>query len=549
MPDHLTTDLKDTLHKGQRSRLTETSPATGLLLYKGPWSKWQLIHLLKRTMFGAKKADIEYFKEKPLADVVNELLSPTAPLPPPPVNDYDEIGLNNIQPGKTWVNTPYTNEGDDDLRTFSFMKWSMMVFVEQDRSIREKMTLFLHNHFATQPMGRSTMTYLHHTMLRENALGNLKELTKLVTKDAHMLRFLNGEKNTRLAPNENYARELQELFCVGKALPAHYTEDDVKQAARVLTGWKVNYDTHTSNFDEKEHDTTDKTFSSFYHHSIIKGRSGPNAGEEELNDLVNMIFAHPETALFICRKIYRWFVYYEINEQTEKNLIAPLAEILRKNNYELKPVLSALFQSEHFYDSNISASQIKSPLDFCIGLQREFDVKYPPASNFVIRSSIIEHMTHLCGEMGQTYPSPPSVSGWPAYYQVPGFYELWINGSTLPKRNEFSSIMIDYGYNREGFVVGIDVISFAASFSDPGNPDTLISESLELLYRVPVSASSRMALKKNYLLSGQNSDHYWTIAWNDHRNNPSDEIKKGIVETRLKILYRFIVNSAEFQLC
>jgi hypothetical protein len=155
---------------------------------------------------------------------------------------------------------------------------------------------------------------------------------------------------------------------------------------------------------------------------------------------------------------------------------------------------------------------------------------------------------NICGDMGQTYAMPPNVSGWPAYYQVPGFYELWINGSTLPKRNEYSSIMIDSGYNREGFVVVVDVLGFAVSLSDPGNPVSLVDESLEILYRVPVSAEAKNKLIKDSLLSGQNSNHYWTDAWNDYLKEPGNEIKKGIVETRLKNLYRFVVKSAEFQL-
>lgn len=520
----------------------------GLLTYQGVWGKHELVHLLKRTMFGVNKQDIIHFSNKSLVQVVDELLNPAPFHADPPLNDYDSVGTFAVPFGQPWLNAPY-NEKEDGYRILSFRKWTMEIFLNQDRSIREKMLLFWHNHFATQTdAGRSNMVWNHHSLLRQNALGNFKELTRRITLDGLMLKYLNGEENTKLAPNENYARELQELFCIGKGPGARYSESDVKQAARVLTGWKVNTEAGTSFFKEEDHDSGDKTFSSFYNHTIIRGRTGPQAGEQELADLLDMIFANPETALFICRKIYRWLVNAAIDETVEKNIIAPLAAQLIKNKFEIKPLLRSLLSSDHFFDPANCGAQIKSPIDFCIGIQREFGVAYAPKENFYVNYSMLGFLLEFCEQMGQVYSNPPNVSGWPAYYQSPAFYEMWINTSTYPKRNEFSAMMVEYGFNREGRSFGADLLMFARSMENPADPDALIDESLEILYRVPVSEESRSALKKNTLLSGQQKDQYWTDAWNEYIKNPDDAVIKDTVEIRLKNLYRFIVNSAEYQL-
>lgn len=535
---------------GEDIRKSSGTPSANsdLSAYTGSFGTGEIVHLLKRTMFGAKKSDVDYFKKMTLPQVIDELLHPAEFSQPLPVNDFDQVGLF-LPYGATWVGAPYNNAEDDGFRIGSFKKWSLGVFINQDRSIREKMLLFWHNHFATQTdTGRCNLVWNHHKLLRDECLGNFKELTQKITLDPHMLRYLNGEENTKLAPNENYARELQELFCIGKGPGAKFTESDVRQAAKILTGWKVDLDKNTSYFKEDDHDSSDKTFSSFYSNTVVRGRSGPDAGEAELSDLLHMIFSNRETALFICRRLYRWFVYYDIDENVEKNIIEPLADLLIKNAFEIRPVLVSLLGSKHFFDTVNMGAQVKSPLDFCIGLQREFNIPYVLDKDYSINYSMLLFLIEYCSMMGQVYADPPNVSGWPAYYQSPAFYELWINTSTYPKRNEFSSTMIDYGYNREGRFFIADVVAFAKSFPDPGDPDKLISDSLELLYRITVSEDSRNKLKKETLLSGQSGDHYWTDAWKDHIADPSDMVSRNIVESRLKSLYRYIVNSPEYQL-
>lgn len=533
----------------ERDIAVAESVTTSLAVYKGGWTADEVVHLLKRTMFGAKQADVDYFSKKTLPEAVDELLHPSLFTPASlPVNDYDQFGLSGVRMGETWVNAAY-NENDDGYRILSFRKWSMGIFIKQDRSIREKLALCWHNHFATQTnIGHSELIWDHHVLLRQLALGNFKNLLKSVTTDPHMLRYLNGDQNTGAAPNENYARELQELFCIGKGPQSKYTEEDVRQAARILTGWKVDYAGRKSYFKMEEHDSADKKFSSFYKNTVIKGRTGAKAGEEELNALLDMLLANNEAALFICRKLYRWFVYYTIDEKTEREVIQPLAAVFRKTNYEIKPVLKALLTSQHFFDKKNSGGMVKSPLDFCIGLHRELEVESAPEQNYAANYSMYNFLVDFCAEMGQVYGDPPNVAGWPAYYQIPGYYRLWINSSTYPKRNEFGSIMVKYGYNREGYFFVADIVRFTAGLKNPSDPDLLIDQALQLLYRIPVSATAKQELKKSILLTGQSQDHYWTEAWDDYIKNPTDEIKKHIVATRLKNLFSFIVNSPEYQL-
>lgn len=529
----------------------ETSTYSKYLLSSEAWNKNLLIHLLKRTMFGVKQTDLDYFASvSSVQNVIEELLQPTPFNYPPPVNDYDPFGLT-IQPGQTWVHAPYQEtEAEEIGRLRSFQRWSIGLLIQQDRSIREKMVLFWHNHFATQyNIGHSDFLWKHFNLLREQCLGNFRTLVKAITIDCHMLRYLNGEKNTRRAPNENYARELQELFCIGKAVNPGYTEEDVKQVARVLTGWTVDYEKGSAVFQENEHDSGDKTFSAFYGHFVIHSVAGPEAGEKELDQLIDMIFANPETPRFLCRKIYRWFAGIESDtDDKSKDVIEQMARVMTENHFEIKPVLKFLFSSAHFYGDSVMGAQIKSPLDFYIGLQRELDVQYLPESGYQINYSMWQLIIDNCETMGQVYANPPNVSGWPAYYQAPLYYKLWINTSTFPKRNEFSSTLINFGFNREGQFITADLVRFASGFSNPENPQQLIAGIIQLLYRVPVSEQSLTQLKKNTLLSGQESDHYWTEAWQAFQQEPANIVFRSQIETRLKNCLTYIVQSPEFHL-
>lgn len=531
--------------------------SSGLAPYSGAFGTNEIIHLLKRTMFGATKADVDYFKTKTLSQAVNELLTIPASSPAPPIKNYaNSVTAGDpdmaIPAGATWVNINTTDGGVESLRISSLKSWWMGLMLNQNRSILEKLVLFWHNHFSTQTanIGRAIWCYQNNSVLRKNALGNLKQFAKDITLDTGMLRFLNGYLNTNTAPDENYGRELQELFTVGKGInnaTPPYAEADVKAAAKILTGWTINSTTNTPSFTTTKHDISNKQFSSFYNNTVITGRTG-TAGANELDDMLNMIFATDEVALFICRKLYRWFVYYDIDSNTEANVIVPLAQVLRNNNYEIKPVLDVLFKSEHFFDVLNQGCQIKSPVEMSITLCREFGVVFPAATDYVNAYYMWDYIRGTNSNLQQNIGDPPNVAGWAPYYQGPQFYEIWINSDTFPKRNQFTDTMANSGYTRNGKTIKIDFIAFAKSMPNPGDPNVLIDDSVTYLFRLPLTKASKDQLKTDILLSGQVQDHYWTDAWLAYIANPNDTANATIVKNRLRDLYQYLMKLAEYQL-
>jgi uncharacterized protein (DUF1800 family) len=516
---------------------------SGLNPYSGSWTSNEVSHLLKRTMFGAKKADIEYFLGLSPAASVDELLNNLQAVSPP-LRDYgliqDEFGVMHddlgVVQGQTWVNDLNTLSdeivrGDiNNLRTNSLYKWWAGLIVNQNRSITEKMILFWHHHFSVQQeeVGNATMLWRHHKIFRDNTLGSVKQLVRDVTIDPAMLFHLNGYLNSKLAPDENYAREMQELMTVGRGPDSLYTENDVIAAARVLTGWRINSQTLTSYLDNNAHDTGSKSFSSFYNNTTIT-----NNGVLEVDDLVAMIFNTTEAARFICRKLYRWFVYYQIDDTTEANVIIPLGDILRSNNFQIKPVLDALLKSEHFFDVQNQACYIKNPFDIIAGTIREFNVNTPAYTDWQNGYPFFYNIYNKAAEMQQVLFQPPDVSGWTAYHQEPMYYELWVNSNSLPRRASFTDALVNDGV--------IDVRTFANNTSNPSNPNQLIDDITALLLRYPLSAASKSYTKNKYLLNNTTNDTLWTNTWNSNNN--------AVINASLKELFKFIMNLPEYHLC
>jgi hypothetical protein len=520
---------------------------SGLNPYTGVWGDLQVRHLLKRTMFGAKKEDVDYFTSKTMLEAVNELVNTVNSIPPPPVNNYVDP---DILPGETWVNAGVASSGTvSNNRNYSLQSWWTGLQLNQNRSMEEKMVLFWHNHLVTEHPGIDPRyLYRYNAVLRKNALGNFKTMIKEVTLTPAMLYYLNGNKNTKGAPNENYGRELQELFTMGKGPNSKYTEDDVQALAKVLTGYDVSSSTLAYVFKSTNHDTSNKQFSSFYNNTIIAGRTG-TAGEQELDDLLTMMFNQQELSLYICRKLYRFFIYYTINQNIETNVIEPLAAIFRNNNYNIKPVLLALFKSEHFYDALNMGCMIKSPVDYLVGLCREFDVEFPNSStNYVETYALWRVLITSAIDLGQEIGYPPDVSGWPAYYQEPQYHQLWVNSNSLPRRNLFTDTMIASGFTRNGKKIVINPLAFAAKLKNPADPIELINESVSHFYMLDISESSKNYLKTQLLLSGQSSDSYWTTAWNNYTSDPTNTTYKNIVFSRLQALYKYLMVSAEYHL-
>ncbi|MEP6673790.1 MAG: DUF1800 domain-containing protein [Ferruginibacter sp.] len=517
---------------------------SGINPYTGTWTINEAAHLLKRTMFGAKKSDIDHLLTLTKDQAVDELLNNIS-VPNPPLRDYgliDEEGTLyddlGVALGQTWVNDPNTASADivkgsiNRLRMESLRKWWAGLIIKQERSIQEKMVLFWHHHYSVQQeeVGDSAFLYRHHSLLRTNVLGNVKTLAKAVTIDPAMLLHLNGYLNSRQAPDENYAREFQELFTIGKGTDSGFTENDVIAAARVLTGWRVKSNPVGSFMDPSAHDTGSKTFSSFYNNTVITGSTNPT---QELDTFVDMIFATTEASKFICRKIYKWFVYYNIDDNTELNVITPLATILRNNNYEIKPVLSALFKSEHFFDTLNQACYIKSPFDILAGTLREFDINFPPYTDYLNGYPLFESLFENAAAMQQELFQPPDVSGYAAYVQDPMNYELWVNSNSLPRRADFTDGLINDRM--------IDVKAFASYSGNPADPNQLIADITALLLRYPLSVNSKNYIKTKFLLNNTTDDTIWTNAWNSNNN--------VVITASLNEMFRFIMNLPEFHLC
>ena len=190
---------------------------------------------------------------------------------------------------------------------------------------------------------------------------------------------------------------------------------------------------------------------------------------------------------------------------------------------------------------------IKSPVDLCVGLCREFNIRFPEPTDIVNQYFMHDYIRTQASNMQQNLGDPPSVAGWAAYYQEPQFHELWINADTLPRRNQFSDTMIGNGYTRNGKKISIDILSFVDTLPDPADPNKLINDSLMVILSIEVTSSVKDFLK-SILLSGQSTDSYWTAAWQTYKSNTSITANKTIVLTRLQSMFKYLMNLPEYQL-
>ena len=533
------------------------TPVTGSIkAYKGKWGKEQAAQLVRRTQFGTNWDDVNFFAALSFKKAIKELFNADDATPAPPLNNYndDKYTDEEIALGQSWVTATKQSGMNIGRRKNSLRSWWLGLMLNQKRSLREKMVLFWHNHFSTEmnKVDNPIFSYKHNALLRQYALGNFKDMLLAISVDPCMLKYLNGANNVKKAPDENYGRELQELFTVGKDKGSHYTEDDVKAAARVLTGFRIENkilaEAH-GQFDPSRHDTSDKQFSSFYNNTVIKGLKDKEAAAE-LNAMIDMILEQEEVSRFICRKLYRFFVYHDIDDDTEKNIIEPLAKTFRKSKYEIKPVLKQLLSSRHFFDTNNRGALIKSPIDFCVGLCREYGIQFPGDDDYVNQYAQWYNVQNTANQLQQNIGDPPNVAGWPAYYQVPQFDKIWINSDTLPRRNQYTDRMITTGFARDKQKIMIDVIAYTKTFTNPGDPDALIDECAQRLYSVPLPDKERLYMKQGILLSGlqgKMSDHYWTDAW-AKLQDISDTINRKDVINKLKNLFQYLMNLPQYQL-
>lgn len=529
----------------------QAKSTAGLSPYTGQWTESEAIHLIRRTMFGVKNADVQALLSMTMDQAVELLLNNIPATPAPPINDYNTTSYTDptgVPTGQTWINAPFGDGNLNGKRRASLKVWWLEKMIHQNLSINEKMVFFWHNHFGAryEDIVVARMCYQHHQLLRTHALGNFKTLVKEVTVDPGMLRFLNGYLNTVNAPDENYGREVQELFTVSKEYTPHYTESDVQAAARVLTGWRINPSTYATYFDPTQHDTTPKQFSSFYGNAVIAGQSGAN-GANETFQLIDMLFSKFETAKYICSKLYRFFVYYNIDSNIEQTIIEPLAHILVNNNFEIKPVLAALLKSQHFFDIDSRGCFIRTPIDLIVGTARTFEMTLPNGLNdneqFLAWNYLRNYMVNINLDLGD----PPNVAGWPAFYQTPAFYEVWLNSFTLGARMRFTDMMINQGYTAGlGTTFKLDSLAFVNQYAQAGDPDLLVTHTASLILGIELGAAEH-TLMKGYLLSGQTQNYYWTNAWANYQTSP-DVANTSLVKTRICSMLTAMMRLGEHQL-
>lgn len=505
-------------------------------------------HLLNRCMFGPKYLEIQAIQELSPNEALDVLLQdrPEALTPPISAKDNDE----EVPVGETWVNTIY-NSKYRGQRMYSYNNWWIGRLIHQDISLYEKMTLFWHNHFVIENdvVRNSNYNYRYNVLISNKALGNFKELVEEMTINVGMLNYLDGVKNDVGSPNENYARELFELFTIGKGPLieegnyTNFTEHDIREAARVLTGWKTDKNTDSAYFNSPKHDKGAKTFSSVYNEQTIQ-----NNEENEYKDLINMIFSKKATASFLVRKLYRWFVYHHIDDDIEQYIIDPLAEELIENSFELKPLLKKLLCSEHFYDPHYCGAIIKNPLEFTIGILRQLEYPTPDDSDILAQYGFWNITRSKARIQDMEIGNPPDVAGWPAWYLAPNYNKLWVNTATIPNRANTIKAVVYWGtrplsgYDR----IYYDPFKLAYRAGDPSNIDDLLNTFTKLLFPTPASEEQIQDLKA-VLIPGL-PDFEWTVEWNRYIQNPSDENQKNAVANSLKNVLAKICSMAEYQL-
>ena len=532
---------------------------SGITTYAGPWTEKEVIHLLRRTMFGAAKKDVDKIKAMSFSSAVDFLIDNPVQPTTTPLNVYTTgTDSGGVAFGSSWIDAALPDPTDSTIRntlnnnrlTNSFKPWWMGQLINQQTHILEKITLFWSNHFGTDNgnNNRPKAIFQHYKILRTYGLANFRDLLKQVTIDPHMLYFLSGYTSTKGAPNENYGRELQELFTVGKGPDSHYTEDDVKAAARALTGWTVSQSTtdgtYSSAYTASRHDVNVKQFSAFYGNKKMDVETAAN-GAADVDALISIILQTNECAKYIVRRLYTWFVYYDITADIETNVITPLADIFRSSNYSIPTVLKALFKSEHFFDPINYGAIIKSPVDMYVSMIREFNVALAASPVDVM----YQHWKNIYDKArveGQNIGDPPNVAGWTAYYEAPSYYELWMSSSSIQTKAINLKAFSNAGVKVSGINIVIDSVAFNKQFADAGDPDAVVRNFIQYLLPVDDLPAEQKAAMKSFLVPPNESNAYWSNEWNRYLATPATYYTevKGILDQ----LMRPIVAMAEYYL-
>ena len=450
------------------------------------WDRGNVRHLLSRTLMTVNEKDVDFALSMSMEEFVSNYLLKPLPAPPTPADWADQI--------PEALNGPHN---DEYLKVLT--EWYIRLLYNHSYSLQERLMLFFHNHFTTE--ARKTFQiqriYQQSKLIRQYVFGNFKQLTKDITVDPAMLIYLDGSTSTKDSVNENYSRELLELFTIGIG---NYTQEDIKQGALALTGWKVPDNSLEAAFDPKLH---------FGGAVSYLGK----VGNFSYNDIVDLIFEKPATAWFICNKLCIEF----ISPKPDETFVDELAQVFSDHSYELRPVLVHMFTSTYFYHQENKASKIKSPVEFVMSSLHMFglDVK---------KYDVIRHFLY---RQDQELFNPPDVKGWRGQRK-------WINSTTYSIRNAFSKMLIDgIDLSNDPYEPTVDVISFGKKFSSQNDAIKLVEDISNYIFHYPLSAD-RKDLLLGFLTEG-NDPTYWSI---DSESAPE----------KLKKLLRTALTFPEFQL-
>ena len=530
-------------------------------------------HLLRRASFVYTKTLIDQYALLTPNQALNLLLT-TSPL----VVQYPFDPLPTTAPDGFWTEstasaTSFTGQARKGTLVGGWWWYNAI----NSPNLKYKLSHFLSTCFTVEMSGSGTPTefYDYIRLLLFYSYGNYKALAKKMTLNNSMLTYLNNTANSKTAPNENYAREFFELFTIGKGPQigignyTNYTEADIVQAARVLTGFRrvsarnvIDPDTNLPKGYNlfSQHHTSAKTFSSAFNNTVIRAATTDVGMDTELNDFVNMVFNQQATAKNICRKLYIYFVKGTITPEVETDIITPLAQDFYNNGYEIAPIIRKLLESQHFYDLDDSDATnetiggiIKSPLqqisEVCTYLQATISNPNTNQYDYYYKFwNLFANNSFLTGANMILF-DPDSVAGHPAYHQGPDYDKNWISASTLIARYRLGESLLD-GYNRISGNATIitkinisNVIKTSNIISVANDPYILTSELCNALFAQIPDANRVNYFMNSFLLQGL-ATFYWTNAWDDFMATNTNTV----VESRLKLLVTNILRAPESQM-
>ncbi len=531
-------------------------------------------HLLKRATFSYTKPLVDQFAALTPQQALDLLLQDSPLVLPIPYDPLPSSAPDGFWTESTALPTSFSSQSRKATIVAGWWWYNAI----QTPTLKYKLSHFLSTRFTVEKSngaGSSTEFYDHIRLHLFYAFGNYKTLAKKVTVDNSMLLYLNNTANNKNSPNENYAREFLELFTIGKGpqiAPGNYTnyiEADIVQAARVLTGFKRKND--RSVIDPvtgipkgynlfSQHHLSPKVFSSAFNNTTINPATDDITMDVELNDYVEMVFNQMATAKNICRKLYIYFVKGNITPEVETDIIAPLAQLLYNNNYELAPTVRKLLESQHFYDLDDSNATdetigaiIKSPLqqvsEICTYLQATIPDPTTDPLNFYNQFWVkFVHDTFLTGSNMILF-DPENVAGHLAYYQAPEFDRSWISSSTLIARYRLGESLLD-GFNRisgnanTAAKINIStVIQNGGLISDASDPVALTTELCNAIFAQNPDTDRVAYFMNSFLLQGS-VNYYWTDAWNTYLSSANN----SVVEPRLKLLVSKLLSAPESQI-